>query len=63
MPYEASDRPSVDGRTGTASSLSPTHKGSTFYHVRLSIGRSGLFAPPTDGYDASDLSRGPFLSE
>ena len=32
----------MEGRTGTASLLSPTHKGSTFYHVRLSIGRSGL---------------------
>ena len=42
VPHEASDLPGVGGRTGTVSSLSPTHKGSTCYHIRLSIGRSGL---------------------
>ena len=42
VPHEASDLPGVGGRTGTASSLSPTHKGRSFYHIRLSIGRSGL---------------------
>ena len=30
VPHEASDLPGVGGRTGTASSLSPTHKGSIF---------------------------------